>query len=172
MHTALHKPFNIDISAFSNRFFDDLIRLITRCARSLAASVLGLLSNRTLKTRLSNIGQLSKQRAISYGLTGLPARSSGLLLDLRKSSLSDYTNGYITLGLKSFVGSRGDNYDRFLLRIREVSESLRLISILSSTLIDALKVPLETQQNRTFTSMEALIQHFQDTSIGFVPCSG
>ena len=172
MHTAIYKPFYLDFSAFSNRFFDDLIRLVTRCARSLAASVLGLLSNRTLKSRLSNIGQISLNRSISYGLTGLPARSSGLLTDLRRTNVSDYATAYTLVGLKSFVGSRGDNYDRFILRIREVSESLRVITILASTLIDSVQLPNEIPQSRTFTSMEAVIKHFQDTSIGFVPNSG
>ena len=63
MHTALYRPFAFDMTAFSSLFVRELSQFLTRCSRSLAGSFLGLLNNRSLKSRLSFVGQLSLTKA-------------------------------------------------------------------------------------------------------------
>jgi NADH-quinone oxidoreductase subunit D len=133
MHTALYRPYAFDMTVLSSLFLRELSQFLTRCSRSLAGSFLGLLNNRSLKSRLSFVGQLSLAKAQSYGITGLLARSCGGLYDLRLQAQSGY-GFYRDLSLRVFLGRRGDNLDRFLLRIKETSESFRLLSQLLTRL--------------------------------------
>lgn len=127
MHTALYRPFNFDSSVFTNVFVRELCQFLTRCGRSLAGAFLGLLNNRSFKSRLSYVGQISLPKIHSYGITGLIARSCGGLYDLRLQNVAGY-GLYREMALRVFLGRRGDNLDRFLIRVKEVSESFRLLS--------------------------------------------
>lgn len=127
MHTALYRPFGFDTTVFTGVFVRELCQFLTRCGRSLAGAFLGLLNNRSFKSRLSYIGQVSLSKVHSYGITGLIARSCGGLYDLRLQSAPGYSL-YRELSLRVFLGRRGDNLDRFLIRVKEVSESFRLLS--------------------------------------------
>jgi len=127
MHTALYRPFSFDFSIFSGTLLRELGHFLTRCGRSLAGAFLGLLNNRGLKSRLSFVGQLSLAKARAHGVTGLIARSCGGLYDLRLQAQGGYTH-YRSLAFRLFLGRRGDNLDRFLLRVKEVAEAFRLLS--------------------------------------------
>jgi NADH-quinone oxidoreductase subunit D len=127
MHTALYRPFSFEFSALSAVFVRELGQFLSRCGRSLAGAFLGLLNNRSLKSRLSFVGQVGLAKVSSYGITGLIARSCGGLYDLRVQSRRGYT-AYRGLAFRLFIGRRGDNLDRFLLRIKEVAEGFRLLS--------------------------------------------
>lgn len=133
MHTALYRPFTVDLSPLSPAFFRDLAHFLTRCGRSLSGAFLGLLHNRVLKTRLALLGQLSPAKALLYGVSGVIGRSTGLCTDLRLSRGSGY-GAYRGLTFRTFLGRRGDNLDRFLLRIKETVESFRLISQVAQAL--------------------------------------
>lgn len=127
MHTALYRPFAFDFTVVSGVFIRELGHFLSRCGRSLAGAFLGLLNNRSLKSRLSFVGQISLAKAEAYGLTGLTARSCGSLYDLRLQGRVGYTI-YRGLAFRVFLGRRGDNFDRFLLRVKEVAECFRLLS--------------------------------------------
>jgi len=127
MHTALYRPFSFDATALSRPLLQDICSFLTRCSRSLAGAFLGLLNNRAFKTRLSLIGQSNDTQARAYGVTGLMARSGGRVYDLRMLARGGY-GLYRNLSLRSFLGRRGDNLDRFLLRVKEVAESFRVLS--------------------------------------------
>lgn len=127
MHTALYRPFTVDLTPLTAGFFRDLAHFLTRCGRSLSGAFLGLLHNRVLKTRLAMLGQVSKNKALSHGISGVIARSTGLCVDLRLVATPGY-GAYRGLTFRTFLGRRGDNLDRFLLRIKEMVESFRLIS--------------------------------------------
>jgi NADH:ubiquinone oxidoreductase subunit D len=133
MHTALYAPFSFDFAALTARFWSDCAGFLNRAGRALSGAFLGLLHNRALKSRLGGVGQLSPIKLKSYGITGVVARSSGLLVDLRLHRTRAYS-AYPALSFRTFVGRRGDNYDRFILRIKEVMEALRLVAQVVSIL--------------------------------------
>lgn len=126
MHTAMYRPFFFDFSIFSGPFINELAQFLTRCSRSLSGAFLGLLNNRALKSRLSGVGQVSRAKIQAYGLSGIIARSSGLFADQRYSGAD--ANHVHTLTARTFLGKRGDNLDRFLLRVKETAESFRVLS--------------------------------------------
>jgi NADH:ubiquinone oxidoreductase subunit D len=64
---------------------------------------------------------------VEYGLTGVMARSTGIKRDLRIDKMETYAN-YYYLNFRSYVGQNGDSYDRFLIRMNEMTESLNIIN--------------------------------------------
>ena len=74
-----------------------------------------------------NIGSYSYKTCLDYGLTGVMARSTGIKRDLRLDSMETYGN-YYHLFFRSFIGKNGDSYDRFLIRMNEMTESLNIIN--------------------------------------------
>jgi NADH-quinone oxidoreductase subunit D len=126
MHTALYRPFFFDFSVFTNSFLNELAQFLTRCARSLSGAFLGLLNNRSLKSRLAGVGQVSRTKVQTYGLSGILARSAGLFIDQRYFNM--HGANYAALAHRTFLGKRGDNLDRFLLRVKETAESFRVLS--------------------------------------------
>jgi NADH:ubiquinone oxidoreductase subunit D len=64
---------------------------------------------------------------INYGLTGVLARCTGIKRDLRLDKLETYAN-YYYLNFRSFIGQNGDSYDRFLIRMNEMTESLNIMN--------------------------------------------
>jgi hypothetical protein len=141
MHTALYRPFGFDSTALTAGLLQDVVQFLTRCSRSLAGAFLGLLQNRSFKTRLSFIGQVSTVRALAYGISGLLARSTGRLRDQRLQDASSY-HLYRSFTLRTFLGRRGDNYDRFLLRVKETGEGFRLLSQVVQALLAGLRPTL------------------------------
>jgi NADH:ubiquinone oxidoreductase subunit D len=126
MHTALYRPFFFDFSVFTGSFLNELAQFLTRCSRSLSGAFLGLLNNRSLKSRLAGVGQVSKSKIQGYGLSGILARSAGVFLDQRYFNAQ--STSYAGISARTFLGKRGDNLDRFLIRIKETAESFRLLS--------------------------------------------
>jgi NADH-quinone oxidoreductase subunit D len=108
MHTALYRPFVVDSSALTRAYYRDIARFLSRSARALSGSFLGLLNNRALKSRFAGIGQLSSSKLFNYGISGIIARSSGIATDLRLQRLAGY-GAYRNLAFKTFLGRRGDN---------------------------------------------------------------
>lgn len=88
MHTALYKPFSFDTSAINTKFLLDIASFLRRSARALSGAFLGLLNNRALKTRHSNVGLLSASKLNSYGISGILLRSCGVPFDLRFNAVN------------------------------------------------------------------------------------
>jgi NADH-quinone oxidoreductase subunit D len=160
MHTAVYRPFTLGGGgeAWIAQALPDLVFLIQRGARFTSGAFLGLLSNRALRARLSGIGQFSPSKISCYGVTGVIARSAGVAVDKRLGRGSGYGGyGYVTF--RSFCGRRGDNYDRFILRAKEVLECLRLVSQGLSRCEEG----ASARPRSKFVSMEALIGHFHES---------
>jgi NADH-quinone oxidoreductase subunit D len=119
--------------------------------------------------RLKNTGVISQQRALDLGVTGPLLRATGHPWDLRKAM--PYSS-YEDFDFDVPVGSHGDNYDRFKVRIDEVRESCKIIDQALDGLpegpwiTDNRKVALPPRDELA-TSMEALIHHFKLVTEGF-----
>ncbi len=122
-----------------------------------------LTRNRVFIDRMSGIGVLPRDEAISYGLTGPLLRATGVPYDVRRSS------PYLVYDRFQFdlpLGERGDNYDRFNVRFREMLESKKIIEQAMKQLpggpviIDDPKVALPPKE-RVYNSIEGLMNHFK-----------
>jgi NADH dehydrogenase I D subunit len=137
-----------------------------------------LTTNRILKQRLVNIGVVSAKTAISYGFSGPMLRGSGVAWDLRKTTPYEVYNN---VDFSIPVGSRGDSYDRYVIRLEEMYQSLHImnqccIELASSHNDGSIKnTASKTISPTKFamkTSMESLIQHFKHFSSDFAVPAG
>jgi NADH:ubiquinone oxidoreductase subunit D len=69
----------------------------------------------------------SYQTCLDYGLTGVMARCTGIKRDIRLDAAETYAN-YYYLNFRGYIGQNGDCYDRFLIRMNEMTESLNIIN--------------------------------------------
>ena len=83
-----------------------------------------LTDNRIFKQRNVNIGIISKQEVLDHGFSGVMLRGSGIPWDIRKSNPYEC---YEEFNFKIPVGKNGDCYDRYLCRIEEMRESVKII---------------------------------------------
>jgi NADH dehydrogenase (ubiquinone) Fe-S protein 2 len=131
-----------------------------------------LTNNRIWKQRLVDIGVVSAEDALSHGFSGVILRGSGFSWDLRVSQPYDV---YSSINFEIPVGSNGDCYDRYLLRVEEIRQSL---SIIHQCLKNIPKGEVFSENlnppSRKYlkSSIEALIKHFKLYSEGFVVESG
>lgn len=122
-----------------------------------------LTNNRIWKQRLVDIGVISSKDALNFGFSGVMLRGSGVAWDLRKTQPYEIYN---KLDFEIPVGTNGDCYDRYLIRITEMRQSIRLILQIinripkGSIKLDDKKI---TNPNRIQmkNSMESLIHHFK-----------
>lgn len=122
-----------------------------------------LTENRIWKQRLVDIGVVTSKDALDWGFSGVMLRGSGMNWDLRKSHPYEI---YDHIDFKIPVGDNGDCYDRYLIRISEMKQSL---SIIHQCLDKIPQGKIKTKDNKitppTKTeikqSMEALIHHFK-----------
>jgi NADH-quinone oxidoreductase subunit D len=130
----------------------------------------GLLSdNRIFKQRTVDIGVMSAEQAMAWGFSGPCLRASGVPWDLRKSQPYEI---YADLDFDIPVGRHGDCYDRYLVRMQEMRQSLRLVGQCLQRLkpgpikIDDHKIapPKRADMKR---SMESLIHHFKLYTEGY-----
>jgi NADH-quinone oxidoreductase subunit D len=119
--------------------------------------------NRIFYDRMSGIGILSRQDALSYGLTGPMLRATGIAYDVRKAT--PYS-GYERFEFQVPVGTKGDNYDRFLVRMNEMEQS---VIIVEQALRDIPPGPVRIDDPRyvlpakekVYNSIEGLMHHFK-----------
>jgi NADH-quinone oxidoreductase subunit D len=124
--------------------------------------------NRIFKQRNVDIGIVGKEDAIAWGFSGPMIRASGIPWDIRRSQPYEM---YERMEFDIPVGTNGDCYDRFMVRVEEVRQSVR---IAKQCLKQMQKGPIGTS-NKVFpprraemkTSMEALIHHFKLYSEGY-----
>ncbi len=130
----------------------------------------GLLTdNRIFKQRNVDVGIISPEDALDWGFSGVMLRGSGVPWDLRKSQPYEI---YEELDFDIPVGKNGDCYDRYLVRIEEMKQSLSIINQCIKTIP---KGPIIVQNNKFSPpkrgqmkrSMEALIHHFKLYTEGF-----
>ena len=128
-----------------------------------------LTENRIFKQRTVNIGVIDAEQCQDWGFTGANLRASGVAWDLRKSQPYD---GYEKYDFQIPVGKNGDCYDRYLIRMLEMRESIKIIrQVIDNMPIGPAKSidhkvtpPSRTDMKH---SMEALIHHFKLYTEGF-----
>jgi NADH dehydrogenase (ubiquinone) Fe-S protein 2 len=122
-----------------------------------------LTGNRIWKQRLVDIGVVTADEALAWGFTGVMLRGSGVSWDLRKNEPYEI---YDQLEFDIPVGTNGDSYDRYMIRVAEMRESVRLIVQCLNKMpegpikVDDAKVVAPSRSDMK-TSMEALIHHFK-----------
>jgi NADH-quinone oxidoreductase subunit D len=124
--------------------------------------------NRIFIDRMRDIGVLRSEEAIDWGFTGPVLRSTGVARDLRKDT--PYL-AYAELDFEVPVGIKGDNYDRYYVRMREMDESVHMIRQLAERLPQG---PISVADRRctlpekhlAYTEIESLINHFKLVSEG------
>ena len=152
-----------DIYMFSEQFstrVDEMEELLT--------------GNRIWKQRLVDIGVVSAKDAKDWGFSGVMLRGSGVSWDLRKTQPYDV---YSSIDFDVPVGTNGDCFDRYLIRIEEMRQSLRIISQCINTIPEG---PVKSSDAKIVTpsrsqvknSMESLIHHFKLHTAGFSVPSG
>lgn len=133
-----------------------------------------LTTNRIWKQRLVDIGVVSAEQAMNWGFTGVMLRGSGVHWDLRKTQPYDAFDRMI---FDVPVGTRGDCYDRYLIRVEEMRQSLRIIMQCLNEMPNGLvrtddKKVTAPSRSQMKQSMESLIHHFKLYSQGFVVPAG
>lgn len=126
-----------------------------------------LTNNRVWKQRLINIGSLSKKQALSWGFSGVLLRASGVSWDLRK--IQPYES-YNIIDFKTPISFYGDSYDRYLLRIEELKQSIKIINQSCLYLLIIQKIKIKKYISKLFNlnnSMSNLITHFKFYSESF-----
>ena len=158
VHQDLPQELLDDIHQFCREFprvVDDLETLLT--------------DNRIFKQRNVDIGIVTREEALAWGMSGVMLRSTGLAWDLRRAQ--PYAS-YNDFEFKIPIGKNGDCYDRYLMRIEEMRESTK---IMMQCIEKMPKGPVTPAAHRVVPpkradmkhSMEALIQHFKLYTEGF-----
>lgn len=168
MHAAFHKT-SVNFSYFlDKKLLNDILKFIKNCFKTLNEMHNVLTYNKIWKQRLINIGTININNITNWGLTGVMARSVGFKKDVRLSKKHSYSN-YNNINLKSFLGINGDCYDRYLIRMFEMSESLNISTLLINKLVTDKHQSTTPQQllnketiknKNSYTYMEDLIEHF------------
>jgi len=133
-----------------------------------------LTGNRIWKQRLVDVGTVSAKSALDWGFTGVMLRGSGVAWDLRKAQPYEC---YDELDFEVPVGTNGDCYDRYLMRVEEMRQSTHIIVQCLNMLepgpvrVDDKKVTPPSRDEMK-GDMESLIHHFKYFSEGFSPAAG
>lgn len=183
MHAAFYRPNELNLKHISNYLLEDISLFTNSCSITLNEINTLLVNNNIWKQRLMGVGVCSLDDAITFGLTGVMLRSCGIKRDLRLDVNETYAN-YFFLNFQSYYSSNGDSYDRYLLRMSEMSESLYIIN----QLVLKLSIQKKTKINKNellnyhnfnshsfvtnFLTMEQTIRHFKYWSEGFVLKNG
>jgi NADH-quinone oxidoreductase subunit D len=137
------------------QLFEDAISLVTE--------------NRIFKQRNVDIGVVSRDDAIRWGFSGPMIRAAGIPWDLRKQQPYDV---YDRMDFEIPVGTKGDCYDRFMVRVEEVRQSARIMKQCLAEMpegpiasLDRKVVPPKRGEMKQ--SMEALIHHFKLYTEGY-----
>lgn len=148
---------------------EDLYRFTQQFASRIDEMEEMLTNNRIWKQRLVDIGVVSAKQALDWGFSGVMLRGSGVSWDLRKTQPYDV---YGHLDFEVPIGTHGDCYDRYLIRVEEMRQSIRIImECLNKMPTGVIKVddrkitpPARSQMKQ---SMESLIHHFKLYTEGF-----
>ncbi|MCP4546475.1 MAG: NADH dehydrogenase (quinone) subunit D [bacterium] len=153
---------------------DKVEEALVRCEKVLD-DVEGLLSsNRIWIDRNADVGVISDEEAISFGLSGPNLRAAGVEHDLRKAA------PYLDYELFDFdlvTGERGDCMDRYLVRMGEMRQSIKLVRQAVVEMPDG-EITLDNRdfvlprKDLVYSSMEELIHHFKLISEGITPPPG
>ncbi|MGB0314396.1 MAG: NADH-quinone oxidoreductase subunit D [Parvibaculales bacterium] len=158
VHQDLPQDLLDDIDAFCDHFLtvlDDIEGLLT--------------NSRIFKQRNVDIGVVTQEDVMNWGMSGVMARSAGLAWDLRRSQPYE---AYSDMEFSVPVGKNGDCYDRYVMRMDEMRESVKIMRQCIANMPDG---PVSSQDGKIVPpkraemkqSMEALIHHFKLYTEGY-----
>lgn len=168
MHSAWFRPGGVhqDVPL---KLLTDLADWLDTFPKLFEDSMSLVVDNRIFKQRNVDIAVVSKDDAVRWGFSGPMIRGSGIPWDLRKSQPYDV---YDRMEFDVPVGTRGDCYDRFMVRVEEVRQSARIMRQCLNEMpegpiasLDRKVVPPKRGEMKQ--SMEALIHHFKLYTEGF-----
>jgi len=168
LHAAYFRPGGVS-QDLPIGLLEDIFRFISQFTARINEIEEMLTENRIWKQRLVDVGVVSKKDALDYGFSGPMLRGSGVAWDLRKVVPYD---AYSRLSFSIPVGVTGDCFDRFLIRVQEMHESVKLIDQCINDLpngfikVDDKKMIPPTRALMKH-SMEALIHHFKLYTEGY-----
>lgn len=168
MHAAYFRPGGVQHD-IQQELLDEIHDFVTRFPTIIDDIESLVTHNRIFKQRTVDIGVINKKDAIAWGLSGPMLRASGVAWDLRKSQPYEI---YEELHFDIPVGKHGDCYDRYLVRIAEMRESIKLIlqsleKIPKGEVITKNKKIAPPKRHDMKTSMEGMIHHFKLYTEGF-----
>ena len=169
MHSNYFRPGGVHQDAPLKLLADIGDWLDTRLPRLFEDAISLVADNRIFKQRNVDIAVVSRDDAVKWGFSGPMIRGSGIAWDLRKSQPYDV---YAKMDFDVPVGTRGDCYDRFMVRVEEVRQSAR---IMKQCLRDMPEGPIASLDRKVVPpkrgemkqSMEALIHHFKLYTEGY-----
>jgi NADH-quinone oxidoreductase subunit D len=169
MHAAWFRPGGVHQDVPLKLLTDIADWLDTRLPRLFEDAISLVADNRIFKQRNVDIGTVSKEDAIAWGFSGPMIRAAGIPWDIRRSQPYDV---YDRMEFDIPVGTKGDCYDRFMVRVEEVRQSARIMKQCLAQMpegpiasLDRKVVPPKRAEMKQ--SMEALIHHFKLYTEGF-----
>ncbi len=168
LHAAYFRPGGVH-QDLPEGMLDDIAAWAAAFPKFIADMETLLNENRIFKQRTVDIGRVSLEDALDRGFSGPMLRASGMPWDLRKAQPYDV---YDRMDFDIPIGKNGDCYDRYLVRVEEVRQSLRIIEQCVREMPDG---PVATESNKVAPpkrgemkhSMEALIHHFKLYTEGY-----
>jgi NADH-quinone oxidoreductase subunit D len=168
LHSAYFRPGGVHLDMPAG-LADDIMKFVERFPKSIDDVEDILTENRIFKLRTVDIGKATAEEAMDWGFSGPMLRASGVPWDLRKAQPYDV---YGRMKFDVPIGKNGDCYDRYLVRIEELRQSLRIIR---QCLEEMPEGPVRTEDPKVTPprravmkqSMEALINHFKLYTEGY-----
>jgi NADH-quinone oxidoreductase subunit C/D len=155
-------------------WFDEVLQFCDRVTIGIEQLDRLLTGNKIWMQRMQNVGAISSEEAIQWGYTGPLLRATGLSLDLRKA---DPYYGYETLDFNVPVGTSGDCFDRYLVRVEEMRQSVKIIRQVAKnipggdyTIRD--KAIVLPEKKDVYGNIEGLMNHFMLIMKGLRPPVG
>lgn len=168
MHAAYIRPGGVS-QDLPHGLLDEIAEFVVSFPKVLKDMEGLLTENRIFKQRTVDIGIVTKEEALDWGFSGVMLRGSGFAWDLRRSQPYEV---YSELDFDIPIGKNGDCYDRYLLRVEEMYQSINIIrqcieKIPSGPIktIDRKIAPPSREAMKH--SMEALIHHFKLYTEGY-----
>ncbi|MCK5040947.1 MAG: NADH-quinone oxidoreductase subunit D [Sphingomonadales bacterium] len=168
MHAAYFRPGGVH-QDLPDGLTDDILAWCETFPKVLADMETMLVGNRIFKQRNVDIGVIDEDDALAWAFSGSNLRASGFAWDLRKSQPYDV---YADMDFDIPVGKKGDCYTRFILRIEEIRQSLRIIKQSIADMPEGEVTSLDPRisppkRSEMKTSMEAMINHFKLYTEGY-----
>lgn len=169
MHAAYVRPGGV-FKDLPPGLLEDILLFIEAFPKKIADMEALLTDNRIFKQRLVDICIVSKKQALDYGFSGPMLRASGIPWDLRKSQPYEI---YEELDFQIPVGKNGDCYDRYLVRVEEMKQSVNIIRQCIEKMPKSGPINIQNHKisfpsrEKIKTSMESLIHHFKLFTEGY-----
>ena len=169
MHSAYIRPGGVSLD-LPLGFLDDVYLFIDQFNYRLDEIEEMLTNSRIWKERLIDIGIVSSKKAVDWGFSGVMLRGSGITWDLRKNQPYEI---YSEIDFSIPVGNNGDCYDRYLIRVEEMRQSLKIIkaclNLINTGPIKSYNYKFNSpSRNEIKNSMESIIHHFKFFTEGYI----